>query len=81
MDMSNVATRLESRFGLGTRPDLRRKLYQRLQDAVDNEGEAAYVCIATAAADAEGKEHPGHYFARVVMLRLYERGVLASPAL
>ena len=81
MDMCNIAQRLETLFGAGTRPDLRRRLYSRLQALVEAEGEAAYRCIATAAADARGKSSPGHYFARVVMCRLYERGVLATPEL
>lgn len=79
MDMSHVADRLERKFGVGTRPDLRRALYARLEQVIEEKGEVAYVAVASAAADAIGKENPGRYFARVVMLRLYERGVLASP--
>ena len=81
MDMSDIAAKLEQKFGLGTRPDLRRQLYKRLEQIVDQEGERAFVCIATAAADAIGKNQPGHYFARVVMVRLMERGVIEVPAL
>lgn len=81
MDMTNVATRLETKFGLGTRPDLRKALYARLEHLVEEYGDRAYVAIASAAADAVGKENPGRYFARVVMLRLYERHVIQTEDL
>ncbi len=79
MDMENLAERLGKRFGMGTRPELRKALYQRLEDLVEREGEPAYLVIATAAADADGKREPGRYFAHVVMLRLMERGILDTP--
>lgn len=79
MDLTNVAERLERRFGLGTRPDLRRSLYRRLSDLVEQEGEAAYHVIASAAADATGKDNPGRYFAHVVMTRLMERRIISGP--
>jgi hypothetical protein len=75
--MTEISKRLEMRFGLGTRPELRRQLYTRLERLVASEGEGAYVCIASAAADSAGKLNPGRYFAHVVMLRLQERGVVA----
>ena len=78
MDMTDVAHRLELKFGLGTRPDLRKALYKRLEQVIGEQGERAYVAVASAAADAIGKENPGRYFARVVILRLYERGILES---
>lgn len=83
MDMSDVAKRLEVRFGLGTRPDLRRALYLRLQRLVEENpldlADRAYGVIAGVAADAAGKENPGNYFAYVVMQRLKERKILQSP--
>lgn len=79
MDMHNVAGRLAARFGLGTRPELRRSLYQRLEELIAEEGEAAYVVVAGVAADAAGKTNPGRYFAHVVMVRLQERGFLPTP--
>jgi len=79
MDMHDVAARLEQRFGLGTRPELRKALYQRLEHVIETEGEPAYVVVASAAADAAGKENPGRYFAHVVMLRLMERGIIDAP--
>lgn len=79
MDMSQIAERLERKFGLGTRPDLRRALFQKLEKLVEEQGEHAYVVIASVAVDSEGKENPGRYFCRVVLLRLQERHVLAVP--
>lgn len=79
MDLEHVCERLTRRFGLGSRPELRKALYQRLERIVEEEGEPAYLVIATAAADADGKEDPGRYFSKVVMLRLMERGVIESP--
>jgi hypothetical protein len=81
MDMTEIAHRLEVKFGLGTRPDLRRSLYRDLEGIVESHGPEAYIIIASAAVDSEGKEHPGRYFARVVKLRLMERGILQAPAL
>ena len=77
MDLTFLSSRLERRFGLGTRPDLRKKLFNQLEQLVDQVGETAYVVIASAAADAVGKDNPGRYFARVVTLRLKERGIVA----
>lgn len=79
MDLENLADRLGRRFGFGTRPDLRKALYERLEKLVEDEGEPAYLVIATVAADAAGKKEPGRYFAHVVILRLIERGILDSP--
>lgn len=80
MDMSEIAKRLEDRFGLGSRPDLRRRLYEQLEDLVyaapADEGQRAYEVIAGVASDAVGKSEPGRYFAHVVKLRLVEKGLL-----
>lgn len=81
MDMSGIARRLEMRFGLGTRPELRRRLYVALESLVETHGSEAYVVVASAAADSEGKTHPGRYFAKVVKLRLVERGIVQAPEL
>lgn len=81
MDMTEISYRLEKRFGLGTRPELRKSLYNRLEKLVGEEGAEAYMVIAAVAADASGKDHPGRYFSRVVCLRLTERGLLQAPEL
>lgn len=76
MNMSDVSQRLEKALGLGTRPDLRRELYDRLQQIVEAEGERAYVIIARCAQEAQAKDSPGRWFAAVVLRRLEERRVL-----
>lgn len=88
MDMSTsvqsidtLAERLERRFGLGSRPELRRSLYQRLDVLYSDPeiGEKVYNVVASVAADAVGKSKPGNYFAFVVMARLRERHLVAAP--
>lgn len=81
MDTQHIVERLTKRFGLGTRPTLRKALYERLAHLVEQEGEPAYLVLATTAADAERAREPGKYFAKVVMIRLMERGVLERPVL
>ena len=81
--MSNIAQRLEQKFGVGSRPDLRRALYRRLEticnEADFSTAEKAYHIIASVAADAVGKAKPGNYFASVVSARLREKGILSVP--
>lgn len=79
--IDSLAERLERKFGLGTRPDLRRALYHRLDDMYSDTAisERVYQVVAAAAADAVGKSKPGNYFAFVVMQRLRERGLIAAP--
>ncbi len=79
MDTNPIAERLETRFGLGDKPTLRRALYQRLADLVDEEGDRAYLVIAEVADDAARADKPGNYFAWVVIRRLMERRVIARP--
>ncbi len=78
--MSDVANRLAKKFGLGSRPDLRRQLYDRLELLVqmDDSGRA-YQILAGVAADALGKRDPGRYFAHVVCARLQEKGIIPPP--
>lgn len=82
MDASNITNRLKTKFGLGTNPDLRLALYEKLArlvtEGTTEEGAAVYETIASCVADAEGKDDPGRYFARVVLLRLQERGLVRS---
>lgn len=78
--MSDVASRLAAKFGLGSRPDLRGQLYARLESLVNGpDGQRSYQIIASVAADAHGKRDPGRYFAHVVMARLQERGIIPPP--
>lgn len=80
--MDTLAERLERRFGLGSRPDLRRQLYDRLDYlySLPEIGERVYQVVASAVADAQGKQKPGNYFAFVVMERLRERKLIEAPS-
>lgn len=81
MDGSEVVERLKRRFPVGSRPELRLALYERLGSLVEEKGQPALNVIATVAADAAGKRRPDHYFAWVVMRRLIERGMIDAPEL
>lgn len=80
-NIDTIESRLERRFGLGTRPDLRRSLYRRLEALCNDPdiGERVYSVISAAAADAAGKSKPGNYFAFVVCERLRERSLIPAP--
>lgn len=80
-NLTAIADRLRARFGSGTDSRMREALYSKLEQIVNLHGEAAYVVVATAAADAAGKHHPDRYFCKVVMTRLREKGIVASPEL
>lgn len=71
-----IAARLEKKLGLGTNPEVRRELYQRVEtlvcDATDPE--AALDVVTGVVSDACDKSDPGRYFAYVVLRRLSERG-------
>lgn len=76
-----ISERLVRRFGLGSNPELRRALYRRLEMMVVEQGEPMYRIVATAAGDADGKQDPGRWFAKVVCIRIRESGLIAPPEL
>ena len=76
MQPGDLVEKLTRKFGLGTKPDARKSLYHRLEAAVEQHGEAAYVVIASVACDAAGARQPEHYFCYSVVLRLRERHLL-----
>lgn len=71
-----LAARLERRFGLGNKPDVRRGLYERLQLAVEVHGQQAFTALRTVAAEAAGKRKPDRYFCRAAICRLRETGLM-----
>jgi len=73
---SKIAKHLEARFGLGSQPELRRRLFQRLQLAVEIHGERALKPLQTVAAEAKGARKPDRYFCRAALLRLRELNLL-----
>lgn len=70
MNLDNVAKRLEERFGLGDQPGVRKKLYARLERAVEEYGELAYGAIARAVGDAPHMRCPDRWFCATIVARL-----------
>lgn len=73
-----IAARLKAKFGLGSNPEVRMALYQRLEDLVSEspQGERVMSVIQSVVNDSRGKNDPGHYFAYCVLRRLQERGLI-----
>lgn len=71
-----IAFFLEQRFGLGSQPELRRRLFQRLQLAVEVHGERAKKQLQIVAAEAKGARKPDRYFCRAALCRLREMNLL-----
>lgn len=71
-----IAFFLEQKFGLGSQPELRRKLFQRLELAVEIHGERALKPLQTVAAEARGARKPDRYFCRAALCRLREMNLL-----
>lgn len=71
-----IAFFLEQRFGLGSQPALRRRLFQRLQLAVEVHGERAQKQLQIVAAEAKGARKPDRYFCRAALCRLREMNLL-----
>lgn len=81
MDATEVYDRLSRRFGTPEVASVKAKLYLKLGQIIEAEGDRAYMLIATAAADAAGKDQPDRYFAKTVIARLREHGFISSPEL
>lgn len=71
-----LTERLERRFGLGANPEARRRLYRRLELAVEVHGERALVQLKTVAAEAASARKPDRYFCRASLCRLRENGLM-----
>lgn len=73
-DAASIIDRLRRRFGSGVPGDVRERFYAKLGNIIEANGESAYMCVASCAADAAGKEQPDRYFAKAVTARLREQG-------
>jgi len=73
----DLRNRLERRFGLGSDPEARKRLYARLQLAVEVFGERAYRALSTVAAEAASARAPDRYFCFAAVRRLSELGLMA----
>lgn len=71
-----LESKLERRYGLGSKPDSRRAFYRRLKLAVEIHGERAWIAIRTVAAEADGARSPERYFCRTALCRLREAGLM-----
>jgi hypothetical protein len=80
-ETSKVARQLEERFGLGSQPELRRRLFQRLQLATEVHGERALNQLKIVAAEAKGARKPDRYFCRAALCRLREQNLLEMEEL
>lgn len=74
----SVRHRLESKFGLGDRPDKRRQLYARIEALIDTYGLPVYDLVNAAVVDSVGRTRPDRYFARTVCARLRETGYVGE---
>lgn len=80
-DREDIVQRLKRRFPVGSKPELRLALYERIGQLVEDRGDVAYHVVAEVAADAAGKRNPAHWFCFVVIRRLIERGIIDAPEL
>ncbi len=80
MDFHGLASRLERRFGLGTMPLIRRRLYQRLERECEAHGDGVYALISEVGTIAMGKDSPGNWFCCAVTRRLREAGYMTTRA-
>lgn len=78
VDQPTVSERLAKRFGYGTNPEVRKALYDRLEELVcgDPRGTKIMDVINTVVRDSVGKSDPGRYFAYCVVRRLQEKGYI-----
>ena len=74
----DLVERLKTLFGVGGNPQLRINLYHRLQRVVEQHGTRAQQVIdeVCSMARAPGIRNQGNYFARAVVLRLREAGIV-----
>jgi len=75
-----VAKRLETMFGLGEHPQLRRKVYQKIQRAAIEHGPDCYDVIRLAVSAAQAADKPDRYFVAAItrelkVLEYWERPV------
>ncbi len=73
-----IAERLERHFGLGTDPEKRRKLFERLEDEVEEHGDKAYAIINDCLQGSLSARKRARWFCKSVILRLKEAGFLSA---
>lgn len=74
-----IAKRLEALFGTGDNPQLRRKLYQRIQVSSIEHGPECYDVIKGCVSRAQSADNPSHYFCVSVVSELKSLGYWDRP--
>jgi hypothetical protein len=71
-----LTERLVRRFGWGSIPSKRAKLYARLETLVSAHGDRALSLVGLAAAEAVGRRFPDRYFCKAVVEKLRDAGLI-----
>lgn len=74
-----VAKRLEVMFGTGDNPQLRRKLYQRIQKCAIEHGPECYDVVKSCVSSAQSANSPSRYFCVSVTSELKSLGYWEQP--
>lgn len=77
----DLADRLARAWGLGDRPDLRRRFFERVQRLAVHHGQVVLDCVAAARMQAHGKSRPAVYFCHALALKLADRGLVEGQVL
>lgn len=76
---NTMAKRLECLFGTGDNPQLRRKLYQRIQRCGIEHGPDCYEVVRACVSSAQSADNPGRYFCVSVTSELKTLGFWFNP--
>lgn len=76
---ATIVERLVRKFGLGDRPDCRRKFYGRIAEMASKYGQQVLDLVSVAAAQASSARQPGRYFCACVKVLAAERGLSFEP--
>ncbi len=74
-----IAKRLDRLFGTGDNPQLRRRLYQRIQRCAIEHGEDCYEVVRSCVSSAQSADNPGRYFCVSVTSELKTLGYWEKP--
>lgn len=73
---SDWAQRLAREWGLGERPDLRRRFFAKVAELLEQHGDRCLRLVSAARMQAHGKQHPATYFCKSLALKICEAGLL-----
>ena len=75
-----MAKRLEQIFGTGENPQLRRKLYQRIQLCAIEHGPECYGVVRDCVSSAQSANQPDRYFCTAITSELKANGYWEKPS-